>query len=244
MKNNSLENPKEKIEFLIKKLVDFSNENEFNYKLYKSFAKESSKTFNRYFSEIEDQTIKEKIISDLKIDFHFFMDDIVTSMLAKPKSKIENFEPGVTYPIGRHIPDNRIKDYKNNYKQLIELFLNSVDIELKQPQQIETIELDEVKKEMHNNIFIGNAFEIWERYKENKNITGSSATDLRLIFELMKGDNLLVDTVELKHYITWLNTWYFDGAIITLKKITLTTRLNMQRANDYNEYKRTTLKQP
>jgi hypothetical protein len=98
------------------------------------------------------------------------------------------------------------------------------------------------RKELYNNIFKGNAFEVLEKYFSNKNVNGSSATDLRLVFELMKIDNLFIETIELKHYINWLNKYYFENNLITLKKINLNTRPNIQRTNDYIEYRDATLK--
>jgi hypothetical protein len=116
------------------------------------------------------------------------------------------------------------------------------DVLTKEPQQIEINNPDEVKKELHNNIFKGNAFEVLEKYFSNKNVNGSSATDLRLVFELMKIDNLFIETIELKHYINWLNKYYFENNLITLRNINLNTRPNIQRKNDYIEYKDATLK--
>lgn len=128
MENNSSQNPIEKIEFLIKKLVDFTNENDFDFALYQLFAKENSKTFNRYFSQIDNETVKEKIISDLKTDFHFELDNLVTQVLAT-KDNGNYPSNGKTYYIAPPIPDTRIRSYQSNYKQLIELFLNSVEFE-------------------------------------------------------------------------------------------------------------------
>jgi hypothetical protein len=102
---------------------------------------------------------------------------------------------------------------------------------------------DVVEKELHNNIFKYNAFETFEKYFENKKITQHSRTDLRVIFDLLKEDDLLFETVELKHYIKWLNS-QFDYDISELKKLDLNTRPNIQRANDYKDYKKTTLKKP
>ena len=98
------------------------------------------------------------------------------------------------------------------------------------------------RKELYNNIFKGNAFEVLEKYFSNKNVNGSSATDLRLVFELMKIDNLFIETIELKHYINWLNKYYFENNLITLRKINLKTKPNIQRTNDYIEYRDATLK--
>ena len=98
------------------------------------------------------------------------------------------------------------------------------------------------RKELYNNIFKGNAFEVLDKYFSNKNVNGSSATDLRLVFELMKIDNLFIETIELKHYINWLNKYYFENNLITLRKINLNTRPNIQRTKDYKEYRNATLK--
>lgn len=97
-------------------------------------------------------------------------------------------------------------------------------------------------KNFHNNIFVGNSVEVWERYKENKQLTASDRTDLRLIFELMKIDKLIKENIELKHYKSWLNKFHFENSIDELKKVELNTKPNIQRANDYNEYKKATLK--
>jgi hypothetical protein len=117
-----------------------------------------------------------------------------------------------------------------------DLKTNELSIKPQEPQPEPT------KKEMHNNIFKGKAFELWEYYKDCKNVGKTSRTDLRFLFELMKADNLLVDTVELKHYITWLNKYFDTGGIEQLKKIDIKASSNTQRTKDYNEYKKTTLK--
>lgn len=96
-------------------------------------------------------------------------------------------------------------------------------------------------KELHNNIFISNAFEVFEKYHTNKNLAENCKTDLRVLFQLFEKDNLFVETVELKHYIKWLNKTY-AYSIIELKKVDINSKPSIQRTNDYNEYKRTTLK--
>ena len=106
-----------------------------------------------------------------------------------------------------------------------------------EPQQKETKNPNEVKKELHNNIFKGNTFLLWFKYYQNKNIDVTCKTDLRVIYELMKKDNCFQNTIELKHYINWLNSEFFDGAIMELKKQYFDSRPNQQRLKDYEHYK-------
>jgi hypothetical protein len=172
MEYNSSENPIEKIEFIISSLIDFSSKNEFDFSIYKSFAEESGKSFNRYFAQIKNNTDQVKIISDLKTDFHFIVADIAIKSLGRKNAKIDNFEEGVTYYIAEAIPDNRIRGYESNYKQLIELFLNSVQFETlteiistKEPLDLDTSVIEKgimVIKEKHGSMFSNNGFELFE----------------------------------------------------------------------------------
>lgn len=132
-------------------------------------------------------------------------------------------------------------DNRNKTILLYQIYIR--EIINKPPQQMELkkdeVNNDEPPKELHNNIFVGNSFEIWERYKENKNLTASDRTDLRVVFELMKIDNLFVETIELKHYIRWLNQKeIFNDSVTELKNINLNTTPNRQRAKDYYGYKK------
>jgi len=111
------------------------------------------------------------------------------------------------------------------------------------PQQVESVKPDEVKKELYNHIFKDNAFEVFEKYHTTKNLAENCKTDLNLLFQLFKKDNLFLETVELKHYIQWLNSKY-NYSLIELKKVNINSRPNIQRTNDYKEYKKTTLNKP
>lgn len=144
------------------------------------------------------------------------------------------------------------KEQLLKYCKRYNLFLKEKIKELDKPQQniskekqvesnSEINKNDEVKKELHNNIFKRNAFEIFEKYVTTKKIDSTCRTDLRLLFELLKEDNLLVENIELKHYRNWLSN-YFNSYFPELKKIELNTRHNIQRTNDYKEYKSATLK--
>lgn len=139
---------------------------------------------------------------------------------------------------------SELSSFQNIMHELFEIIKSKETTEPAPPQQLEDVKNYEVKKELHNDIFKHNAFEVFEIYKENKEINVNSRTDLRVIFELLKGDNLLLKTIELKHYIDWLNRVYYDGNITELKKQNLNSKPNIVRTNDYNAYKKTTLKQP
>lgn len=115
---------------------------------------------------------------------------------------------------------------------------------MEQSEHPEAVKPDEVlKKELYNHIFKGNAFEVFEKYHSTKRLAENSKTDLNLLFQLFENDNLFVETVELKHYIKWLNS-KFEYSLTELKKVNINSKPNIQRANDYKEYKKLTLKQP
>jgi len=128
---------------------------------------------------------------------------------------------------------------------ILEILKNEKDLinTTKQPQQKETKNPDEVKKERHNNIFKGNAIYLFEKYFNNKSMTFQSRTDFRFLFEQMKKDNLIYNTVTLSQYIKFIGNYgYYETE---LKAIELDALKNIQRTKDYNEYKdnlKTTLK--
>jgi hypothetical protein len=235
MEKTNSEKAIEKIEFLIDRLINYSESNKYDYALYKSFAKKSSKAFKRYFSEIDDQTIKDKIISDLKEDFHFKVNDVVIKMMAKPKGKIENFENGETYQITQPSQDNRIEGYESNYKELIELFFYSVQLETKEPQEPKAIEKEkvEIKPQEHTDYFKDNAFEIWERLFENFNIDKTKRTDLRFMYEIMKHKGQIHKTVTVKSITDWINETY-DFGIDKLQYTNIKSKSNENRMSIYN----------
>jgi len=132
------------------------------------------------------------------------------------------------------------KQKLTKFKEIISNLIIEID---KQPQQSETKKPDEVKKELHKNIFIGNAFELFEKYYNNKAMNFQSRTDFRFLFEQMKIDNLIHETVSLGQYIKFIGK--YDYVEKELKSIEMNTTKNIQRTKDYNEYKdnlKTTLK--
>lgn len=216
MKFDSPENPIEMIEFIINSLIDFSNKNEYDYKLYNSFAKKKGKSFNRYFSEIDNETDKEKIISDLKTNFHFSIRDIVTDLMAKKNTIGDNFEEGVTYYIAQPIPDNRIRSYENNYKELIELFLDKVQfatvpLTVPAPEniQIETTPPTVTAPENKNPfplIFTGSDDKAYNVFMDFKKIVTDYYPDYSFIFQKMKGktEMLIEKRCRHKEFMEWL----------------------------------------
>ena len=114
---------------------------------------------------------------------------------------------------------------------------------LEKPQQLQDIKPDEIKKELHNNIFKDNSIYLFEKYFDNKSMTFQSRTDFRFLFEQMKKDSLIHDTVTLGQYIKFIGKYeYYEKE---LKAIELDALKNIQRTKDYNEYKdnlKTTLK--
>tara|TARA_R110000744_G_scaffold376199_1_gene490292 strand:- start:76 stop:801 length:726 start_codon:yes stop_codon:yes gene_type:complete len=124
-----------------------------------------------------------------------------------------------------------------------EYYKNFLLNKLEKPQQLQDIKPDEIKKELYNNIFKDNSIYLFEKYFDNKSMTFQSRTDFRFLFEQMKKDNLIHDTVTLGQYIKFIGKYgYYETE---LKAIELDALKNIQRTKDYNEYKdnlKTTLK--
>lgn len=129
------------------------------------------------------------------------------------------------------------------YLEYKDLYEKTISNDILKPQHFESFSNDEIKTELHNHIFKYNAFEVFEKYHITKDLAENNRTDLNLLYQLFKNDNLFIETVELKHYIKWLNATY-GYALTELKKVDMKSKPNIQRTNDYNEYKKTTLKQP
>lgn len=84
---------------------------------------------------------------------------------------------------------------------------------LEQPQQTEKIKTDEVKKVLHNHIFKDNAFEVWESMFNEFGINESSRTDVKFMFEEMKKEGLIHNTVNQTTFLDWI-TLSYDGLIV------------------------------
>lgn len=228
----------------VNKLQTYLSKNKIkNLALLKNISKNSEITFdlwNNYLSKNLDKIKKLEISEDLEDDFR------VLVILENSDWKEYTNSNGKKYILENcktlKLSIQKIIVLISEIHSIINQYYPKISETIKEPQQPEEIKPDEVTKELHNHIFVGNAFEVWERYKEDKQLTFRDRTDLRLIFELMKIDNLILETIDLKHYIYWLNKIYFNDNITELKKIELQTRPNIKRAKDYNQYKKATLK--
>lgn len=81
------------------------------------------------------------------------------------------------------------------------------------PQQAEANKPNEVQKNLHSQIFKGNAFEVWESLFESFGITESSRTDVKFIYEEMKKEGLIHNTVSQIAFLEWI-TINHNGLIV------------------------------
>jgi hypothetical protein len=72
---------------------------------------------------------------------------------------------------------------------------------------------DSYLKEMHNQIFKGNAFDVWQYMFNEFGINESSRTDVKFMFEEMRKEELIHNTVNQKTFLEWITSTY-DGIII------------------------------
>lgn len=99
--------------------------------------------------------------------------------------------------------ENSQKDLVRFYKQYLE-----AKQQASEPEQPETDKPDEVKKELHNHIFKGNAFEVWQFMFDSFQITERSRTDVKFMFEEMKKDGFIHNTVNQKTFLDWISETY------------------------------------
>ncbi|WP_300978333.1 hypothetical protein [Flavobacterium sp.] len=111
-------------------------------------------------------------------------------------------------------------------------------------QQTENSKPDEIKLNLRNDIFVANAIELFQYYYECKSMVNNSRVHFRFLFEVMKKDGFIHDTVSLGQYIKFITKEY--GYVDTeLKTINLNSKPNRNNYKDYIRYKedlKTTLK--
>jgi hypothetical protein len=122
---------------------------------------------------------------------------------------------------------------KTDYKILKDRY-KSFLLDKQQPlQQNESIKTDEVKKELHYNIFTDNAFYVWQRLFESFNITGTQRTDLRFMYEIMKYNGQIHKSVTVKNITDWINETY-NFSIDKLQYTSIKDKSNENRMTIYN----------
>ncbi|WP_149025879.1 hypothetical protein [Polaribacter sp. BM10] len=109
----------------------------------------------------------------------------------------------------------QLKYCKRYSAYLVEKFKEVDKIEPEKPKQKEENSKEEVKIELHNHIFKNNAFEVWQSMFEEFEIKESSRTDVKFMFEIMKGksEGLIYDTVSQQKFLEWITDTY-DGLIV------------------------------
>lgn len=130
--------------------------------------------------------------------------------------------------------DKKSRTYASDRVKLIsKIYFNVKKNSLitKSTQSLQTNEPYEIE-ELHNNIFKGKAIFLFKEYVDSKDMTPQSRTDFRFLYEQMKKDNLIYDTVSLSQYIKFIqnNFGYVDDE---LKTINPNTKRNIQRERDY-----------
>lgn len=155
-------------------------------------------------------TIKENVeIEDLQIileqrqKYHEFVEN----------TKNKNFSYSLFHDFNRFLKElfNFFEEKEVNDFNLLAFPENiaSNKTENNQPQPKETNKPDEVKKELHNNIFKDNAFEVWQSMFEKFEILESNySTDIDFMFEVMKYYNLIHENIGLTDIKNWINRVY------------------------------------
>jgi hypothetical protein len=152
----------------------------------------------------------------------------VLNEIEKIKSSIEVLKEDIKIKI------YFIRDNKKKQVDILDSYLNFLKNKLNgQPQQSEIINVLEVKKELHNNIFTDNTFYVWERLFENFNINETKRTDLRFMYEIMKYNGQIHKTVTVKNITDWINETY-DFSIDKLQYTSIKSTSNENRMSIYN----------
>jgi hypothetical protein len=104
-----------------------------------------------------------------------------------------------------------------------------------EPQQKESIKADKLKKNLHNDFFKDNAFEIWQSMFDKFKITERSySIDIDFMFRVMKYNKLIHDNIGLTDIKNWIN----DVHEISFEKIRHTdhkSQSNEKRLTIYND---------
>jgi hypothetical protein len=82
-----------------------------------------------------------------------------------------------------------------------------------------------INKELHNHIFKNNAFDVWQSMFDEFQINDKSRTDVKFMFEEMKKEGLIHNTVNQVTFLAWITSTY-NGLIV--EKISNHNRTNVR----------------
>lgn len=150
------------------------------------------------------------------------LDEILKVLFDYFKETEQNeFEAFETKTIQVNSIDEFIKGFKQGYSKIslpssiLNPFISKqqTNVESFQPQQFNENTIskpDENKKELHSHIFKSNAFEVWQSMFVEFDIKESSRTDVKFMFEEMKKEGLIHNTVNQKTFLEWITSVYDD----------------------------------
>ncbi len=98
---------------------------------------------------------------------------------------------------------NEIEVFEAYPNELIGHGLDRINVK----STIKTLSFDQ-QKHQHTNIFKGNSFEVWQSMFDSFEIKESSRTDIRFMFEAMKGETLIHDSVSQINILNWISKTY------------------------------------
>jgi len=108
-------------------------------------------------------------------------------------------------------PEQLIKE-KRDFFEILNQFENNSNFDIK--EYYKKINLEEIDnklsnvEEKFNNIFKDKSFKLFRMLKEEFDIKDSSRTDFKFIFEEMKRDGFIYNTISQKHFLEWFNDFF------------------------------------
>jgi len=193
------------LEMLLKLLASTIN----SYDNLKNYYKASNEQFAFLKSDYPEKLTDEDRLDFIAMIFASYLDFEATTK-EEIETKLEVFNQ--LENIDNIVLETRLLELKCiEYKKVwafIESKADALEESKSQPQQSGTKKPDEVKKELHNNIFKDDAFEIWQSMFEKFEIIASKRTDIDFMFQVMKYNNLIYKNIGLKDIKDWINTVY------------------------------------
>ncbi|WP_047416056.1 hypothetical protein [Cellulophaga sp. Hel_I_12] len=86
-------------------------------------------------------------------------------------------------------------------------FSSQNSLKTDEPQQNQESETDAVENK-HINIFRNNGFDVWQSMFDSFCIDETSRTDVKFMYEIMKKDGLIFDTINQKTFLDWISKTY------------------------------------